>query len=338
MKKTTIYDIAKELNTTISTVSRALNNSDLISESTKRSVRDAAKRLNYRPNKVASSLSSGKTYIIGIIIPSARIHFFSSFVSSLEQEFKKAGYSIILYQTNESLDSEINGVKTLLEAQVDGIIISPSLATNDFSHLLKVQQDRKALLVFDRIDDRIDAPMVSIDDEKAGYLVTKHLIDVGYKRIAYISTASKIKIFEDRYNGYLRALAEHGIAINERFVIKDDVSIESGIKGTKKLLALDEKPDAIIGGDDFTALGIINALHKQGLNPPKIGVVGFANQSFSEYIIPSLTTIDQQASKMGEESVRLFLDMVESNNSVPSLKHKKVVLEPVLIERESTKK
>nr|WP_284040598.1 LacI family DNA-binding transcriptional regulator [Sphingobacterium sp. lm-10] len=336
-KRTTIYDIAKALNTTISTVSRALNNSDLISETTKDSVRKMAEELNYRPNKVASSLSSGKTYIIGVIVPSAQIHFFSSFISSLELSFKRAGYSIILYQSNESVLSEQNGIATLLEAQVDGIIISPSLETTDFSHLNKVHEEHKALLVFDRIDDRVNAPKVAIDDERAGYLATAHLIDAGYQRIAYVSTASTIKIFEDRFLGYTRALQEHSLAIDSRLIIREGMSIESGIRATRQLLDLSARPDAIIGGDDFTALGILNVLHDQQIDAKEIGVVGFANQTFSAYINPSLTTIDQQAEKMGEESARLFLAMLQSADPLV-LSDTRIVLDPILIVRDSTKK
>lgn len=336
-KRTTIYDIAKALNTTISTVSRALNNSDLISDATKDAVRKMAEEMNYRPNKVASSLSSGKTYIIGVIVPSAQIHFFSAFISTLELHFKHAGYSIILYQSNESLQSEQNGIATLLEAQVDGIIISPSLETTDFSHLQKVHEEHKALLVFDRIDDRIHAPKVAIDDEGAGYLATSHLIKSGYQRIAFASTASTIKIFEDRFSGYTRALTEHGFAIDPRLIVREEISIEAGIRAARQLLDLPTRPDAIIGGDDFTALGILNVLHERQVQAGEIGVVGFANQTFSAYINPSLTTIDQQAEKMGEESARLFLTMLQSADPLV-LSDTRIILDPILIVRDSTRK
>ncbi len=334
-KRATIYDIAKALGITISTVSRALNNSDLISATTKDSVLRMAKQLDYRPNRLASSLSSGKTYIIGVIVPSAEIHFFSSFVSSLEVEFKRAGYSILLYQSNESFQSEENGVTTLLEAQVDGLIISPSLATTNFKHLERLHQENKPLLVFDRTDNRIAAPQVGIDDEKAGYLAASHLIQAGYKRIAFVSTASEITIFKNRFEGYLRALKQFKIPFDSSLVVRKGMSIDAGISGTNELLKLSKRPDAIIGGDDFTALGILNALSKAGIQPPEIGVVGFANQLFSAYITPSLTTIDQQATKMGAESAKLFLTMLQSA-SPQEMAEKRVVLEPILITRNTT--
>ncbi|MBE8720446.1 LacI family DNA-binding transcriptional regulator [Sphingobacterium pedocola] len=334
-KRTTIYDIAKALNITVSTVSRALNNISSISEETRNAVWEMAKKLNYRPNKIATSLSSGKTNIIGIIIPSAKIQFFSSVIHSLEQALKKAGYSILLYQTNESIESEKNGIQTLLEAQVDGIIISLSLETDNIDHIRKVESEGKPLIIFDRVHSELNVPSVAINDIQAGYIATKHLIDSGYKKIAYVSTRHKIKIFDDRFKGYINALQEANMPINENFVILDELSIQGGIKATEKLLKLKEKPDAIIGGDDFTALGIIKGLSIKGIVPPKIGVIGFANQTFSEYITPSLSTIDQQAVKMGQECASLFLRLISKKTSVNS--PEKIILDPILIARDSTR-
>lgn len=335
-KKTTIYDIAKELNITVSTVSRALNNISSISDSTREAVVAMAKKMNYRPNKVASSLTSGKTYIIGVIVPSAQIHFFATVVHALEKYLKRFGYSIILYQSNESLESEQRGVDTLLEAQVDGIIASLSLETNEVSHFEKVKEEGKPLLIFDRTHDLLQSPSVTIDDEYAGYMATKHLIDQGYRKIAYITTTHQIKIFQERYAGYQRAIKEAKLKLRPEFIILGDLSVEGGFIGTNQLLQEKDRPDAIIGGDDFVALGIIKALHKHEITPPTIGVMGFANQSFSEHIIPSLTTIDQQAVQMGNECAKLFLKLLDKSKTTALDEH--VVLTPLLLERESTKK
>lgn len=333
-KKPTIYDIAKALDVTISTVSRSLNDSELISKETKEKVWAMAQELNYRPNKIASSLSSGKSNIIGVIIPNANIQFFSSVINSLEQALQQEGYSVLLYQSNESFKSDLSGIRTLLEAQVAGIIISPSLETYDFDFLNKAQSEKLPIIQFDRVHDGLDLPSVCIDDEKAGYLATKHLIDMGYKRIAYISTNSTIQIFADRFNGYKRALKEYQHAVSEDLIILDELSTKGGIEGARKLMSLKDKPDAIIGGDDFTALGIIKELSQMGLTPPQVGVIGFANQTFSEFITPSLSTIDQQAVQMGKECANLFLSIV--NKRTKGVKNKKITLDPILIKREST--
>ncbi|MCC2598489.1 LacI family DNA-binding transcriptional regulator [Sphingobacterium sp. FBM7-1] len=336
-KKTTVYDIAKELNITVSTVSRALNNISTISEATRKAVQETAIRLNYRPNKIASSLTSGKTYTIGVIIPSAQVQYFASVIHALETSLKSFGYSILLYQSNESLISEKNGITTLLEAQVDGIVASMSLETKDPSHFEKVKEEGKPLIIFDRTHDDLQCAMVKIDDVRAGYIATKHLLDEGYRKIAYITTAHKIKIFNERYEGYLLALQEAGLPANPAYTISGNLTVEGGYTGTQQLLKLREQPDAIIGGDDYVALGIIKALHEKNITPPEIGVIGFANQNFSEHIIPSLSTIDQQALKIGAACATMFLKIIDQSLDARAAQ-KPVVIEPLLLARESTRR
>lgn len=334
-KKTTIYDIAKELQVTVSTVSRALNNVSTISESTRKAVLETAARLNYRPNKIASSLTSGKTYTIGVLIPSAQIQFFASVVHALETSLKSFGYSILLYQTNELLSSEKKGITTLLEAQVDGIVASMSLETQDPVHFEKVKEEGKPLIIFDRTHDDLSCPIVKIDDLHAGYIATQHLLDQGYRKIAYITTHHKIKIFNERYEGYLTALRQAGLIASPGYTILGELNVEGGYTGTLELLKLRERPDAIIGGDDYVALGIIKALHEKNITPPEVGVIGFANQNFSEHIVPSLSTIDQQALKIGEACAKMFLQLIEQPASSLS-EQQAVVIEPLLLAREST--
>lgn len=336
-KKTTVYDIAKELNITVSTVSRALNNISTISEATRKAVQETAARLNYRPNKIASSLTSGKTYTIGVIIPSAQVQYFASVIHALESSLKSFGYSILLYQSNESLISEKNGITTLLEAQVDGIVASMSLETKDPSHFEKVKEEGKPLIIFDRTHDDLQCAMVKIDDVRAGYIATKHLLDEGYRKIAYITTAHKIKIFNERYEGYLLALQEAGLPANPAYTISGNLTVEGGYTGTQQLLKLREQPDAIIGGDDYVALGIIKALHEKNITPPEIGVIGFANQNFSEHIIPSLSTIDQQALKIGAACATMFLKIIDQSRDTRA-EQKPIVIEPLLLARESTRR
>ena len=208
-KKVTIYDIARELNVTVSTVSRALNDSKSISKETKEQVRDMAKKMNYSPNKLAASLKSGKTFTIGVIVPSARVQFFASVIHSMEDHLKSAGYGILLYQTNESLESEKQGVKTLLEAQVDGIIASLSLETEtDVSHFHEVIRQGKALVLFDRSFEGLTVPSVTLNDFKAGYMAAEHLLKKGFKEILYMAPVQNIGIFRRRKEGIIAALKD----------------------------------------------------------------------------------------------------------------------------------
>lgn len=333
-KKVTIYDIARELNITVSTVSRALNDSKSISIETKDQVRGMAKKLNYSPNKLAASLKSGKTFTIGVIVPSARVQFFASVIHSIELALKTAGYGILLYQTNESLENEKQGVKTLLEAQVDGIFASLSLETSeDISHFEAVVRQGKALVLFDRALENFNVPSVTLNDFKAGYLAAEHLLKKNFRNITFIAPPQKISIFKQRVEGYLAALQDYGAPVHENTVRYGTLSIEGGKAEIRNMMGACPLPDAVIAGDDFAALGVIRQLKEEGVG--RVAVMGFANEVFSEFITPSLTTIEQQPHKMGAECARIFLSMVKKKN--PYENPEKVVLEPILVERESTK-
>lgn len=333
-KKTTIYDIAKELNVTVSTVSRALSGFPAISEATRNMVIETAKKLNYSPNKLASALKSGKTFIVGVIVPSVQAHFFASVIHSIEKGLKDSGYRIILYQSNESVENEINGVKTLLEAQVDGIMASISLETTDVSHFQEIIKQNKPLILFDRVSTELKVPTVTLNDFKAGYLATQHLIDQGYKNIAFVTTMHKVKIFDDRLEGFRAAMKENNLPVNEEQLILGGLSIKDGRYGAGRLLRGDKLPDAIIAGDDFTALGVIKKLKEVDQVPPKIGVIGFSNEAFSAYITPTLSTVDQHPNQMGLECADMFLQMIKQKNPNDGVRN--VVLEPTIVEREST--
>jgi LacI family transcriptional regulator len=333
-KRTTIYDIANALDVTVSTVSRALSDFPGISDATKKAVIEMAAKLDYRPNKLASALKSGKTFIIGVIVPSIQAHFFASIIHSIEDELKDSGYSIIVYQSSESVGKEIKGVTTLLEAQVDGIMASLALETEDVSHFEEVIKQNKPLILFDRVDERLKVPTVTLNDFKAGFIAATHLIERGYKKIAFVTTSHKIKIFSERLEGYKQALRLNNLPILEEDIILGGLSIKDGRFGISKLLRNETRPDAIIAGDDFTALGIIKKLKEVGLAPPVIGVMGFANEVFSPYVTPSLSTVDQHPNLIGKECAKLFLDMIKQNN--PYEKTSNIVVEPTIVDRQST--
>ena len=333
-KKTTIYDIANELGVTVSTVSRALSGFPAISKATRQAVIEAAARLNYSPNKLASALKSGKTFIVGVIVPSVEAHFFATIIHNIEEGLKDGGYRIILFQSKESVANEIKGIKTLLEAQVDGILASMSLETDDIAHFLEIVAQNKPLILFDRVNKEINVPTITLNDFRAGYMATEHLIKQGYKNIAFVTTVHQVKIFNDRLAGYKEALTQYNLLFNERNIILGGLSINDGQFGASQLLQNSPKPDAIIAGDDFTALGVIKALQQAGESLPKIGVIGFANETFSAYITPSLSTIDQHPSQIGAACAEMFLKMARQQNPYENISN--VVIEPTIIAREST--
>jgi LacI family transcriptional regulator len=333
-KRTTIYDIANALDVTVSTVSRALSNFPGISEATRQAVVDMAAKLDYKPNKLASALKSGKTYIIGVIVPSIQAHFFASIIHSIEDGLKDSGYSIIVYQSGESMAKEVKGISTLLEAQVDGIMASLALETDDVSHFQEVIKQNKPLILFDRVDESLKVPTVTLNDFKAGFMAASHLIERGYKKIAFVTTNHRTNVFSERLEGYKHALQLNNIPVRAEDIILGGLSIKDGRHGVSKLLRNETPPDAIIAGDDFTALGAIKKLKEVGLTPPKIGIMGFANEVFSPYVTPSLTTVDQHPNRIGKECATLFLDMIKQRN--PYDKITKIVVEPTIVDRQST--
>lgn len=335
--KITISDIAKELNTTPATVSRALRNHKSISEKTKKNVHETAIRLNYKRNNIASSLRKGSSGLIGVIIPSAEINFFGSVVHGIESIANRSGYNILIYQSNENYESEIKGIDTFLSARVDGILVSIAKNTTDFSHFLAAKKANVPIVFFDRSNDEIGIHSVVIDDYKGAYIATEHLIEQGYKRIAHISGPKHLKIFRDRLRGYLDALLANNLEIDKSLIYEGNVSIEAGKEGINYLLSINSPPDAVFAVEDFTALGAIKALKENKIKvPDQFGVIGFANETFGEHITPTLSTINQQTVQMGKLA---FTQLENIINNIPEiLIEHKLILEPIAIFRESSQR
>lgn len=334
--KTTIIDIARELNTTPATVSRALSNHPGISEKTKQSVQITASKLNYKRNRIASSLRSGKTHVIGVIIPSAEINFFGSVVHGIESVANSNGYNVLLFQSNESREFEEKGLETFLTARVDGILVSLAKDTIDYSHFIDIKKRGIPLVFFDRVNDDLGVDSVVIDDYKGAFNATQHLINQGYKNIAHISGPQHLKNFNDRIEGYRDALRANGINIDPKLIFPGNISIETGKTGTEYFLSLSNPPDAIFAAEDFTALGAISKLKEKDIKiPDQVGIIGFANELFGEHITPSLSTVDQQTIRMGKSALTLLVDIVEKKE-----KHRqqKIILDPLLIVRQSSLK
>lgn len=338
ISKVTIADIARELNITPATVSRALNDHPAIKDTTKQAVRDVARKLNYQPNKIASSLRLGKSNIIGVIIPSAEINFFGSVVHGIERIANENNYNVLIYQTNELYEFEKKGVQTFLRSQVDGVLASISKETINLDHFREIKNRGVPLILFDRVNDGLDVSSVVVNDYKGAFAATKHLISQGCRRIAHIGGQQHVNIFNQRLKGYIDALNVHSIPVNEDFIIHGKVSIESGRDCMKKLLEMNPMPDAVFAVEDFTALGAIQAIKAAGKRiPDEIAVIGFANESFGEYLTPSLSTVNQQTVYMGEEAAKLFFESY-GKADLYQTKPKQLVLEPVLICRESSLK
>ena len=335
-KKTTIYDIAKELNITAATVSRALNNNPKISDTTRELVLKTASKMNYEQNKLAQALKSGKSYNVGVIVPRIDSNFFGSTIRGIEEELNPYGYHVIICQTHEDPQRESENIETLLNAQVDGILVSTTSNSKkeSFQSILK---KNIPLIFFDRRKDMNGVSAVIINDFEGSYNATKHLIDQGCSRIAHLAGDFNLEIFRERYNGYKQALIDHGIDINEDYVIKTKSNRHEGIKATKALLKLQPPPDAIFSSGDFAALGAIQELRKQKIKIPEdFCVVGFSNEPFTKFMELPISTVNQSPLAMGKMAAKVFLEQTTNSDNIKM--EKKVVLQPELIVRKSSLK
>jgi LacI family transcriptional regulator len=318
-KISTIHDIAKALNITASTVSRALNDNPRISEDTKRLVKEAAKKIGYQPNGVASALRSGRTNTIGMIVPTADRTFFSKVMRGIEEVATKHGYNLMICQSNDNYLSELEDVNALLRAKVDGIVLSVAKGTTDFSHLINLQKRGTPIVLFDRVTPLIDASTVTINDYQGAFKATEHLIQQGCKRIAHFAGTQQLSIYRERLRGYREALTAYGLLPRADYILTNNLKIEDGQEGAAQFWSLPEPPDAIFCASDYSALGAMQYLKGRGLRIPKdVALVGFANETFTDFIEPSLTSVDQHPIEMGEAVAKLFLEQVE-NNSRPFL-------------------
>lgn len=333
----TIYDIAKKLNITPSTVSRALSDHPRISEKTKVRVREMANRMNYQPNKVAAALRSGRTYILGVIVPTADRSFFSSVIRGIEAIASQAGYNVMITQSNDSSELEVSNINALLKAQIDGIIASIAKKTVTFDHFKLIKEKNIPLVLFDRVIENLGASVVVIDDYQGAYQATEHLIEQGCQRIAHFGGQQHINIYKYRLRGYKEALEEHGIEFRPELIHLSDLKVEDGKESMRQLLQLPFPPDAVFAASDYAAVGAMQAIKEKGLKVPEdVALVGFANEPFTSFIEPNLSTVDQHSEEMGQFAAKIFLEEIRAGkeNYIP----RKTVLSPQLIIRKSSLK
>lgn len=331
----TIHDIARELKISASTVSRALNDNPRISLKTKEKIKAVADSFGYRPNTLASNLRNKKSNTIGIVVPLINRHFFSSVISGAEDVAFKAGYNVVISQSNDLADKEIKIVQSMFSNRVDGLIISIAMQTNTYEHLKIFKKKNIPLVFFDRVIPEIETDKIVVDDFAGGFRVTQHLIDQGYKRIAHLAGTQNLMTYFDRKNGYIEALRKKGIPYDESLVIVNSLTSEEGVTAVQQLMKLPSPPDAIFCGNDTTALSVMIYLRDKGVRIPQdFGIVGFSNEPFSKVVSPSISTIAQPGFKMGQKASELIIREIETKERDPQT----IILPTELIIRESSSK
>lgn len=325
-RRITLKDIARDLNLSTSTVSRALNGYHSISEETIRQVKEYAEKHNYVPNLLAVNFRKNRTSIIGLIVPEIVHHFFSTTISGAIETAKNQGYKVLVAQSGESLAEEIFACKTMLGLGVDGLLISVSNETQGGDHIQEFLEEGKPVVQFDKITDQLVSPRVVVDDFNGAYQAVRHLIDQGFRKIAHLSGRMEVNNSHERFLGYKKALEDHGLEFRTDWVKGcRQITEKEGFDFTEQLMESQNPPDAIFCITDLVALGAMNYLKSAEISiPSQVGLMGFSNWMLSNYISPSLSSVDQHGFDMGKKATELLIDLIKNhelgNNETVELK------------------
>jgi LacI family transcriptional regulator len=335
-KRTSLIDLAKQLNLSASTVSRALANQAGISEATKARVRQLAEELHYLPNNLAASLRKGHSQTLGLIVPHINGYFFPAVMTGIEKIASEAGYNVVMCQSNEDVRRERQNIATLLAAQVEGIILSVSATTNaETQHLEQAREQGTPLVFFDRVPALAHSSAVVLDDFQGAYQAVSHLIEQGCVRIAHFAGPQHLNTSHNRYLGYQEALRAHGLPLDEQLVYPLEAStLDAGRRGMQQLLALPTPPDAVFATYAYPAAGALEVLQACGQRVPQdVALACFSNEPFTAMTQLGLTAVDQRAEQMGETAVRLLLQLLKRG---PDYTPPHIVLKPELRIRASS--
>lgn len=337
-RKVTLKQIAKELDVSISTVSKSLRNSSEISEDTRQKVQAFAKLYNYKPNLIALSLKNRKTKTIGIIIPEVIHHFFATVIDGIEHFANQKGYNVMVCLSDESFDKEVLNMEMLANGSIDGFIMSLSKETQqkkDFHHISEVINQGMPVVMFDRVTNDIFCDKVIIDDSLAAFEAVQSLIDKGFKKIGLLTTLDYISVGKLRTEGYIKALVANNLKVDENLIIK----IEDAENCSEKIqeLIANNKLDAIFAVNELFAVTAIKNANKLGIKVPEdLSVIGFTDGIISKYSSPSITTVSQNGMKMGEKAAKMLIERLESEEEEEE-HYKTEIIETHLVVRESTK-
>lgn len=333
---TTIVDIAKALNISKSTVSRALHEHGDINPGTKAAVLEMARQLDYQPNLLAKSLVKSKSNTIGIIVPEFLTYFFPTIIMGAQQVAAEAGYNVIICQSQESYKTEVANAHVLLANRVDGVLISMTRETKKFDHFKAFEKHGIPVVFFNRVCDEMDTSKVLVNDYEGALKAVEHLIKNGYKNIAHIGGPPALLITHNRLRGYKDALAKYKLPFKKELVVHCNLSKKDAITCAEQLLDLKNPPDAVFCVNDPVAIQLMLVAKKRKIKiPSDLGIVGFSNEPSGEVIEPALTTVQQPVADIGRSAAGILLEAIKKGEAyIPEKKS----LKTTLIVRESSKK
>ena len=338
-KEVTIYDIAEKLNLATSTISRGLKEHPSISKKTIQKIKKTAVEMGYRPNNIAASLRGNKMKTIGVLLPIVN-PFLSSLISGIEIAANKAGYTVLIMQSHDSYKEEVKLTQSLYDNRVSGVICSLALETRNTDHFKRFVNNGTSLVFVDRVPKDFDTFQVVIDNYKAGYNATKHLVSQGCKYIAHITTGIEFSIYHERKEGYLAALREHNLPIKEELVVRmDAIKYEEAEQVFTQLLKSKNRPDAIFTPNDTLGVIAIQTAKKLGVKvPEQLAVIGFNDDPISRVIEPGLSTITHPAFQMGQTSADIILKSFKSPKRKNEILKQITYLNTEVLVRASSKK
>ncbi|PLT31494.1 catabolite control protein A [Peribacillus deserti] len=328
----TIYDVAREANVSMATVSRVVNGNPNVKPATRKKVMEVIDRLGYRPNAVARGLASKKTTTVGVIIPDISSIFFAELARGIEDIATMYKYNIILSNSDQNTEKELHLLNTMLGKQVDGIVFMGSNITPE--HIEEFKKSPVPIVLAGTIEESGQIPSVNIDNEQAAYDAAKLFIDRGHKKIAFITGVHKEPTTEKKLDGYRKALEESGLTLNQDFLVDGDYTYDSGLEAFDKLMKNDDKPTALLVGGDEMALGVVHAAQDKGANvPDDFEVISFDNTRLTMMVRPRITTVVQPLYDIGAVSMRLLTKLMNKEE----VTEQSVILPHRIEERDSTK-
>jgi DNA-binding LacI/PurR family transcriptional regulator len=329
-----LKDLAQELEVSISTVSRALKDHPNISPEVKTRVKALAEKWDYRPNPLAMGLLRQNTRTIGVIVPDLVTHFFSSVISGIESYARQNGYFIIISSSYESFQKEKECIENLMNSRVDGLIVSLSYETREYSHFEDLVKKGIPMVFFDRICLPELISSVVVDNMDAARKITHHFHEVGYRKIAFIAGPEFLNITRERLQGYLKGLADMQMELNPDYLVHCEMNPQSATEATQKLLSLSNPPDAIFAINDTVAFAAMKEIRREGLSIPNdIGLVGFTDDYHATVVHPTLTSVTHPTFEMGQEAAKLLFETIETDAGPRQLE-----LKTQLMVRDSSRK
>jgi LacI family transcriptional regulator len=334
-KEITIYDLARKLNISIATVSRALKDDPVVSKKTRKRITDLAEEMGYRSNNFARNLRTRRTHTIGVIVPRLNSYFMSTVIAGIESIANSEGYNLLISQSSESALKEKASAKTMFDSRVDGLLVSLAYDTETIAHFEAFIKKNIPLIFFDRVAKHDDCTDILINNKKAAYEAATHLISQGRRRIVYITATPKRNVYVDRLQGYKEALADQGIAFHEDYVLISNLSQESGVDAANQIRNMNPLPDAVFVANDNCAVGCMVALKQMGIRIPEdIAFAGFNNDPVCTVVEPNLTTINYPGYEMGQVAARNLIAHLNGGSSVNSTNT--IILRSDLVIRESS--